>query len=74
MINCIETSEPSRIELWPHPTELVPLKRLSAALGGPPIYMKRDDLLGAGTGGNKVRKLEYLLAAAVASGATTVVT
>ena len=56
------------------PTLLQPLPRLSEALGGPRILVKRDDLTGLGLGGNKVRKLEYLLADARQQGATTLIT
>ncbi len=55
-------------------TPLHKLERLSALLGGPEIYMKRDDLLGLTAGGNKTRKLEFLVADAVASGADTLIT
>ncbi len=55
----------------PTPIELLP--RLSAALG-PEIWVKRDDLLGLAGGGNKTRKLEFLVAAALAEGADTLVT
>jgi D-cysteine desulfhydrase family pyridoxal phosphate-dependent enzyme len=48
--------------------------RLSSALGGPRILIKRDDLTGLALGGNKVRKLEFLLADALAQGADTVLT
>jgi D-cysteine desulfhydrase len=48
--------------------------RLSAALGGPTIYIKRDDLLGLSGGGNKTRKLEFLVADALAQGADTLIT
>ncbi|MDR7866992.1 MAG: D-cysteine desulfhydrase [Sporomusaceae bacterium] len=54
------------------PLEFLP--RLSAALGGPAVYIKRDDLLGLAAGGNKTRKLEFLVAAALAQGADTLVT
>jgi len=47
---------------------------LSNAWGGPTIWVKRDDLTGFGLSGNKVRKLEFHLAAARAAGATTLVT
>lgn len=57
---------------WPTPLEECP--RLSAAVGGPHIWVKRDDLTGLGLGGNKVRKLEYLLGDAARQGADTVVT
>lgn len=56
------------------PTPLEHCPRLSAAIGGPDIYMKRDDLTGLALGGNKTRKLEFLLGDAVASGADCVVT
>ncbi len=54
------------------PLEFLP--RLSAALGGPAVYIKRDDLLGLASGGNKTRKLEFLVADALAQGADTLVT
>lgn len=54
------------------PIEKAP--RLSTALGGPTIYIKRDDLLGLAAGGNKTRKLEFLVADALAQGADTLVT
>ncbi|MEO0492749.1 MAG: D-cysteine desulfhydrase family protein [Actinomycetota bacterium] len=56
------------------PTPLEPLDRLSAELGGPRIWMKRDDATGLAIGGNKVRKLEYLLADALEQGADVVLT
>ncbi len=57
---------------WPTPLEEAP--RLAAALGLKRLYVKRDDLTSLGLGGNKVRKLEYLLGEAVSRGADTVVT
>lgn len=56
----------------PTPLELLP--RLSKHLGGPNIYVKRDDCTGLGTGGNKTRKLEFLMADALAKNATAVIT
>lgn len=56
------------------PTPLEPLDRLSKWLGGPRIWVKRDDATGLALGGNKVRKLEYLLADALEQGADVVVT
>ena len=50
------------------PTPLEPLPRLSAELGGPPLWVKRDDCTGLATGGNKTRKLEYLCGAAQEEG------
>jgi len=63
-----------RFALGHWPTPLEPLPRLSAELGGPKVWLKRDDCSGLATGGNKTRKLEYLLGDAVASGADSVVT
>ena len=56
---------------WPTPLE--PLPRLTAELGGPQIWVKRDDCSGLATGGNKTRKLEYLIAEAQQHGADTIV-
>lgn len=57
------------------PTPLQYLQRFSAALNGPQVYMKRDDLLmGLTAGGNKTRKLEFLVADALAQGADTLIT
>ena len=55
-------------------TPLEPLPRLSEALGGPRIWIKRDDQLGLAAGGNKTRKLEYVMAQALADGAGAVMT
>jgi D-cysteine desulfhydrase len=65
---------PPRIRLANLPTALEPSPQLTAAWGGPTIWVKRDDLTGFGLSGNKVRKLEYHLAAALESGANTVIT
>jgi D-cysteine desulfhydrase len=56
------------------PTPLEPLAALSRHLGGPEIWIKRDDLLGLAGGGNKTRKLEFLVADAVAQGCDTLIT
>jgi len=55
-------------------TPIEKLNRLTALLAGPEIYMKRDDLLGLAAGGNKTRKLEFLMADALAKDADTVIT
>lgn len=55
-------------------TPLEKMHRLTELLGGPNIYMKRDDLLGLTSGGNKTRKLEFLMADALAKGADTIIT
>ncbi len=56
------------------PTPLEHLQRLSAELGGPQIWIKRDDRLGLTQGGNKTRKLEFLIADALNQGADTLIT
>ena len=56
------------------PTPLVELPRLSQALAGPTIFMKRDDLTGLALGGNKTRKLEFILGEALAQDADCVIT
>lgn len=56
------------------PTPLERMDRLSKELGGPEIWIKRDDCTGMSTGGNKTRKLEFLMAEAEAQGADTVIT
>lgn len=58
----------------PGMTAIERLDRLSEALGGPTIWIKRDDQLGLSAGGNKTRKLEFLVADALAQGADTLVT
>lgn len=63
-----------RIRLAHLPTPLEPMPRLSALLGGPEIWIKRDDCTGLSTGGNKTRKLEFLMAEAVAQKADIVLT
>ncbi len=55
-------------------TPIEKLERLSSLLGGPDIYIKRDDLLGLAGGGNKTRKLEFLVADALAKGCDTLIT
>ena len=55
-------------------TPIEKLENFSKALGGPAIYIKRDDLLGLTSGGNKTRKLEFLMADAIAKGADTILT
>lgn len=63
-----------RIHLAVLPTPIEPLPRLSAELHGPRIFVKRDDLTGLACGGNKTRKLEFVLAEALAHGARTLIT
>ncbi len=68
------TQPPPREPLGFFPTPLHALPRLSAHLGGPRLWIKRDDLTGFALGGNKVRKLEFFLGAARESGADTLLT
>jgi D-cysteine desulfhydrase family pyridoxal phosphate-dependent enzyme len=64
------------VALAPHPTPIDRLARLEAALGPgcPHLFMKRDDLLSFGMGGNKVRKMQAVAAEALAAGADTLIT
>ncbi len=63
-----------RIAIAHLPTPLEPMDRLSELLGGPRIWIKRDDCTGLSTGGNKTRKLEFLMAEAKEMGADLVIT
>ena len=63
-----------RASLGRFPTPLESAHRLGAALGGPPIWVKREDLSGLALGGNKPRQLEFLLGDALADGVQAVVT
>ena len=56
------------------PTPLEPMKNLSKILGGPNLWIKRDDCTGLAGGGNKTRKLEFLMGDAVEQGADTIIT
>lgn len=68
-----------RLETFPRlglahlPTPLEPLKRLSAHIGGPELWVKREDMTGLGFGGNKLRKLDYVLHQALSEGCDTLV-
>src|SRR3954467_15794263 len=62
-----------RLGLATLPTSLEPMKRLTAHLGGPRLWVKREDATGLGFGGNKLRKLDYVLHEALAKGADTTV-
>lgn len=64
----------ARVRFAHLPTPIEELKRLSAELGGPRIFVKRDDETGLALGGNKTRKLEFLVADALARGARTLIT
>ena len=62
-----------RVRFAALPTPIEALPRLRAKIGGPILQVKRDDLTGLGLGGNKTRNLEYVLAAAQANGAKTLI-
>jgi D-cysteine desulfhydrase len=64
----------SRFKLAEYPTPIHFLKTLTTAFEGPDIYMKRDDLISLGMGGNKVRKLEFLIGEALEQRKDTLVT
>lgn len=76
MTNLIQTrlEQLPRVRLAHLPTPVEPMPNLSRYLGGPELWIKRDDQTGLATGGNKARKLEYLMAEALQAGADTVIT
>ncbi|MGD1995186.1 MAG: D-cysteine desulfhydrase family protein [Anaerolineae bacterium] len=63
-----------RVSIGHLPTSLEPLSRLTDQLGGPQLWVKRDDQTGLATGGNKTRKLEFLVAEALEREADTLIT
>jgi L-cysteate sulfo-lyase len=71
-----EDPQPAPVSLgtWPTPVEPAPRLAAAAGLAADSLWIKRDDLCGLGGGGNKVRKLQYTCAQALAVGATTLVT
>ncbi|MCH9705807.1 MAG: D-cysteine desulfhydrase [Proteobacteria bacterium] len=64
----------NRVSLGHLPTPLQPLSRLSGALGGATLWIKRDDCTGLAGGGNKTRKLEFLMGDALAQKADVIIT
>ncbi|QMU56980.1 MAG: D-cysteine desulfhydrase [Boseongicola sp.] len=70
----LELNRFPRTALCHRPTPIESMPRLSAHLGGPELFIKRDDCTGLATGGNKTRKLEFLVGEAVAAGADMLVT
>jgi L-cysteate sulfo-lyase len=62
-----------RLGLANLPTPLEPMQRLTAHLDGPRLWVKREDATGLGFGGNKLRKLDYVLHEALSRGADTIV-
>ncbi|OLL28094.1 D-cysteine desulfhydrase [Burkholderia sp. SRS-W-2-2016] len=73
-LTTLDLSKFPRHVLLEGPTPIQHLPRLSARLGGADIYVKREDLTGIGGGGNKLRKLEFLIGEALARGADTIIT
>lgn len=73
-MDTIETLNFPRQNLGIFPTPIVQIKKLADYLSGPQLYIKRDDLSGLALGGNKTRKLEFLIAEAVIAGCDTLVT
>ena len=63
-----------RIDLGHFPTRIEYLKNISEELNGPQIFIKRDDCTGLATGGNKTRKLEFILPNVIKNNADLVVT
>ncbi len=63
-----------RVAIAHLPTPIDPLPRLTEQLEGPELWVKRDDQTGLATGGNKTRKLEFLVADALEQGADTLIT
>jgi len=70
----LELSRFPRIALCHQPTPIEAMPNLARRLGGPSLYIKRDDCTGLATGGNKTRKLEFLVAEALAADADMLVT
>ncbi|MDA0997274.1 MAG: D-cysteine desulfhydrase [Proteobacteria bacterium] len=70
----MDISDFPRTPLAQAPTPLEPMPNLGRALGGMDLWIKRDDCTGFALGGNKVRKLEFLIADALAQGASAIVT
>lgn len=68
------TDAVARVSIAHLPTPLEPLPRLTAQLEGPELWIKRDDQTGLATGGNKTRKLEFLVADALRQEADTLIT
>lgn len=70
----VDLSSFPRVPLCHQPTPIEPMSRLSKHLAGPNLFIKRDDCTGLATGGNKTRKLEFLIGDAIKQGADIIVT
>jgi 1-aminocyclopropane-1-carboxylate deaminase/D-cysteine desulfhydrase-like pyridoxal-dependent ACC family enzyme len=73
-MNLVKPNFPARTSLAHLPTRIEHMDRLSAHLGGPKLLIKRDDQTGLALGGNKTRKLEFLVADALAQGKDHLIT
>ena len=69
-----DTVRPLEFGDWPTPVSRAPRLAAELGLGADDLWIKRDDLIGLGGGGNKVRKLQYTCAQALAAGASTLIT
>ncbi|MFD7409309.1 D-cysteine desulfhydrase family protein [Streptomyces sp. NPDC059866] len=74
MTSASDVPRPVPLGTWPTPLEPMPRLAQALGLGADDLWIKRDDLTGTGGGGNKIRKLEWLCGAALAEGATHLVT
>ncbi|NNF80458.1 MAG: D-cysteine desulfhydrase family protein, partial [Rhizobiales bacterium] len=70
----IDFDQYARLSLCHQPTPIEPMVRLSEHLGGPNLFIKRDDCTGLASGGNKTRKLEFLVGDALSQNADMLVT
>lgn len=70
----VDLSRFPRLNFAHLPTPLEPMENLTKELGGPNLWIKRDDCTGLASGGNKTRKLEFLMADALDKGADTIIT
>ena len=73
-MNANHDPAPLILGTWPTPVERAPRLATALGLGADDLWIKRDDLTGLGGGGNKIRKLQYSCAQALAAGATTLIT
>jgi hypothetical protein len=72
--SCMDLSRFPRRQYTVGPSPIEFLPNFTKALGGPKVWIKRDDMLGLAPGGNKTRKLEFLMGDALAKGADTLIT
>ncbi len=70
---CQRIEQLPQVDIGHYPTPLEPCPRLSEALGGPRIYIKREDCSGVAFGGNKIRQLTFTIGEAIHQNADTIV-